>query len=304
MFCISEEGEGNRRASRARQQDSSKSNSSHELGGRGRPRPGNGDRDVANSQRDLLSRWNTALPEAPSHGHSLVGRGEVPDAPGRVAGRELAARSVERAGRGGGARSRGSCRSTDHRRHPRGDRAPESARSTSAAFHGVPARASRRPTSSGSRKRRRPEDVDEHPAARRHRAGSADAGRRPRQERPTAGRDRGPAHGSRVRRRAAADDGRRVRRRAGVRSHDAVTFLARRGPGPRGRGAAGHHGGGERARLRGDPEAPGPARGREPRLARGDHRRGGGGRDHRGLRRAARRARACRRAWRRPTRPC
>ena len=137
------------------------------------------------------------------------------------------------------------------------------------------------------------EEVDEESFVRQgRRAGPADAGRRPHHERRSAGEHLVAADGCRVRRRAAIDDGRRGRGSARVRAHDASALLARRGPDPRGPGPAGHHRGGERARLRGDPEASGPARGREPRPARGDRRDRGGGRDHRGFRRAARRARA------------
>ena len=69
-----------------------------------------------------------------------------------------------------------------------------------------------------------------------------------------------------------------------------LPFRTEGGEGPRGRGAAGHHRGGERARFRRDPEAPVPARGREPRPAGGGRRHGGGGRDHRGVRGASRSA--------------
>ena len=142
----------------------------------------------------------------PSHGHSLVGRGEVPDAPGRVPGRELAARPVERAA-GGGGRARGARAGRwDHGLHLRRRQGPESRDlppRRSAALGREPAGVP--PTVLGS-SRRRGRHVPGQ-AARRHRAGSADAGARQRQERRKAGRDRGAARRSRVRGGAAADDG-------------------------------------------------------------------------------------------------
>ena len=76
-------------------------------------------------------------------------------------------------------------------------------------------------------------------------------------DRPAARRGRDEAGGCRVRSPAAADDGRRVRGRPDrVARTRPVALPARRGRDSRGRGAARDHGGRERARLRGDPEAP------------------------------------------------
>ena len=63
MSCPSGRGRGNRRASRPRQPDSRKSNSSHELGGRGRTRPGNRDSRRREFATGLLSRRSPFTPE-------------------------------------------------------------------------------------------------------------------------------------------------------------------------------------------------------------------------------------------------
>ena len=311
-------GRSNRRASRPRPQDSTRSTAATSWAAEAGRVQGMA---IATSRirNGTCFRSGNGLPSlclraqettGPSHGHSLVGRGEVPGRSWPCPRPRTLSAICRACWRRWRARSMGlvpvdlSSASSPT--------TPETVRARAIYFRAAPRRAGEsqqalRPTVLGS-SRRHGGRMEAHP----HACATPSSGTAGRWCSTTSRATR-VLEGTASQRsrcecasRGAPDDGRRCSSPRWRSVADAVAFLARRGSGPRGRGPPGHDGGGERARLRGDPEAPLPDRGRKPRPARGDHRRGGGGggRDHRGLRRGCATCWSGSGASRGPTRRC